>query len=162
MQKSKFTDYQQERRMAWLGGIMDGEGSFSITHKSGWGSQRGKTFYYPDISIVNTNPLVIDQCAEIITPICGYHIEQKKPDKYRKLIIWRIRILGFKRCANFLPRIIPYLVGKKEEASAVLRFVQTTGENDLKLREQMKIDLIAIRNPQRLYAQPFKKLKVMI
>ena len=161
MEKSSIADNQQERLLAWLGGIMDGEGSFSITRKR----DKGKIFYYPDISIVNTDPIIIDQCAVTISSICGYHIETKHSCDFgtnnrRKTKLWRIRILGFNRCSKFLPKIIPYLVGKKKQAELVLQFVLTKGVNNLELREQTKQDLKALRNPQRLYAGQYKILKI--
>ena len=147
---------QQESQMSWLGGFIDGEGSFSITLKR----EKGKTFYYPDISIVNTNPLDIDKAMGILKPICGFHVETKQANGPRKLKLWRIRILGFGRVKAFLPAILPYLVGKREQAELLQQFVATKGDNDLDVREALRRQLSASRNPQRLYAQHFAHLIV--
>ncbi len=144
---------QQESRLHWLGGFIDGEGSFEIIRKR----SSGKVYYYPILDLVNTNPLDIDEALQIISSICGFHVEVREPKKPTHKRLWRIRVLGFSRCQKLLRVIIPFLVGKKEEAEMLLRFIEAGPSAD---RETMKRELSAIRNPQRLYARQYAILKI--
>lgn len=144
---------QQERLWSWLGGFVDGEGCFGIYRKR----EKGKMFHYPILDIVNTNPLDIDRAAQVISTVTGLHIESRVKGG-NELPKWSLRVLGFNRMRKLLPVLIPYLVGKREEAELVLQFCGS--EADVDAREQLKLQLKALKNPQRLYATPFTHVRM--
>ena len=113
--------------------------------------------HYPILDIVNTNPTTIDRAAQIISTVTGLHIESRVRGG-NELPKWSLRVLGFNRMRKLLPVLIPFLVGKQEEAALVLRFCASIPDVDG--REQLKLQLKALKNPQRLYATPFAVLRM--
>lgn len=116
---------QQERpliwELAWLAGIMDGEGSFLIsvnsTHRS----------IYPRISVTNTNKYMIEKIIDIIEKIGIEHWNVKvripKKDTWKTNI--QISIITAKRVLLFTNSILPYLIAKKENALLVKEFCES-------------------------------------
>jgi hypothetical protein len=151
-QEMSTMDNQQERLWSWLGGFIDGEGCFGIYRKR----TAGKLFHYPILDIVNTNPLDIDRAASLIMTITGCHIESSVKGEY--LPKWSLRVLGFKRMRALLPHLIPFLYGKQEEAKLLLGFCESA--QDTTVREDFKARLRALKNPQRLYAEPFAHVRM--
>lgn len=105
-----------ERDLAWLAGIWDGEGTITIyrIQNSGLGV---------DVSIGNTNEAIINEVLRIFDllelPIyCKYY----EPTKKQK---------GVYKCASrsqaavkkFCELMEPYLIGKKEQARLVFRYL---------------------------------------
>lgn len=150
----KEMDNQQERLWAWLGGFIDGEGCFGIYRKR----TAGKLFHYPILDIVNTNPSDIDRAADIIRSVTGCSIEARVRGG-NDLPKWSIRVIGFNRMRRLLPVLIPFLLGKQDEAKLLLEFCNTQ-EWNTEGREQMKARLTALKNPQRLYATPFAHVRI--
>lgn len=119
-------DNQQENlrreRLAWLGGILDGEGTLTIIEK------RRKTkigsIYQPTISMVNTDEKIIERCVEIFKengiPHWVHFYDKTKKWKRR----WRIEVGGLKRVARTLPIITEFLVGKREQADILKEFCE--------------------------------------
>lgn len=146
-------DNQQERLWSWLGGFIDGEGCFGIYRKN----EKSGVYLYPIVDIVNTNPRDIERVAEIVKQFTGCHIDLKGQTVTHKAK-WSLRVIGFNRCKAFLPHIIPFLVGKKEEAELLLEFCFSPRDNTV--REDFKARLKALKNPQRLYAEPFAHVRM--
>ncbi len=120
-------DNQQVRDIGWLAGITDGEGCISLQKRkchNGIHSQRRKSFdLIPDILIVNTNWLVIEHADQLLKEIkIGHYIYSIKTVQDKKPR-WSIRISGLFRCKAFLVEIGPYLIGKKQEAEILHRYI---------------------------------------
>lgn len=148
-------DNQQERLLGWLGGFVDGEGCFGIYRKN----ENGQLFHYPILDIAGTNPRDIDRAVGVLKQFTGCHVDVKMPKRDgRVLPCWSVRVLGFKRMRQLLPHIIPYLHGKKDQAMLLQEFCDSPP--DVQLREQMKAQLSALKNPQRLYAERYAHLRV--
>ena len=114
-------DNQQRRidlKLAWLGGIIDGEGMITVIKRTGGYS------FIPRISIANSDKRIIKEASNILRELNLLHYIQSKPytvgNKTR--IKFEILINGLKRCSQALPHIIPFLVSKKEKAEKLLEW----------------------------------------
>ncbi|MBI5573489.1 MAG: hypothetical protein HY919_02915 [Elusimicrobia bacterium] len=175
MEQSKIQgENQQESRLWWLGGIIDGEGCITITHhRLHKGKLQETLLFSPQIIIVNTNKKIINYCEEILREnnLSFYisYISAKKELNYKEK--WSVKIVGIKRCVRALNLISKYLIGKKEEAELVKIFCEerlrrnigrmqngrkygrNEPYNDTDFKIIMRIAEIHNRNPQRLYAE---------
>jgi len=113
---------QQERAEAdlqWLGGVFDGEGSFSLVFN---GRTETATAM---VRFTNTSDVMI---AEVLRIIDAHglprHVQQLNPTTGTKPI-WHISINGAKRSRRFLEVVMPYLRAKRKEAAIVWDFVQS-------------------------------------
>ena len=111
-------------RLAWLGGIIDGEGCFdtgrAITPhskqrlrndgKPWWGEYR---FARCGLDITNTDGGIIDECAAIFTELgLPFYLNEKfHPRATRRC--FKLTVYGYKRLLRVLPVVLPYLVGAK-------------------------------------------------
>ena len=122
----------QERsiELAWLGGIIDADGSIFIAN-----SQRtvknfmdtGKTYIYrkvrPKASVVigNTSHKMIELIAEILDShrLAHYVYWRKKQYGRGKKRYGSVSILGLRRCYRFLSIMLPYILVKHEQAQTL-------------------------------------------
>jgi len=151
-------DNQQQRKenlLFWLGGIIDGEGMVTIIKRSS--SKVKQNGWNPRVAIVNTDLIIINQAIELLDYLgIPHYVQSKKNNRHPE---WKIKyeiiIQGIKRCYNSLPKLIPYLVGKKHKAENLLKFCdrrlklpnhhpyETTDLELIKnVRENKDIDLI--------------------
>lgn len=112
-------DNQQERpfeALSWLAGILEGEGCFQMT-KAKYGKY---TRYYPRVTLVNTDILMLDTVAQIFkSNKIGFHIHTRQRTKNCKPTM-AFTIQGIKRAAKLLPLIIPHMRSKKRKAAELL------------------------------------------
>lgn len=106
---------QQERLrdIGWLCGIIDGEGTVTMTFHARKGKQ---PLIRPVITIINTDIQIINKIIEILKllEIPFWVNEKEATEKWKKR--YRIEVSGIRRVMKFLPILIENLVGKKEEA----------------------------------------------
>lgn len=128
--------------MAYVAGLYDGDGSFSLGRKKP--SSEGQSFlYYPLIQFCNRDK----NSLEIIKDIFGGYIHTRKPyiakDGCQRNISYTLKIEKANLCTPFLKAIIPYLIIKKERASFLLSFI----ENNPFIRGSNKLsnDVLASR-----------------
>ncbi len=109
-------------RLAWLAGIIDGEGSLMIPRYHRNGNPR----YGYRVSISNTNVSIINRCKEILDVLqikyCNYTQDRGK-DGLRRKITHQIHITNKKGILITLENIIPLLVGKKKQAELLYKFL---------------------------------------
>ena len=111
-----------EVELAWLAGIVDGEGTIGI-HRTN--SKRYKHPYLrPHFQIVNTDLRILEKARAIVTAITGRPhnlVVTNKPGNGWKC---GYRIAANTQIANvlLLPMLMPYLIGKREQAELVLEF----------------------------------------
>lgn len=117
--------------LAWLAGIIDGEGSVSMS--------LGKNGYYnPMVHVVNTDMAIIDAVADIYNRMgARFHFHVRKINHLGKRPVACLQISSGPELEKFLPQIIPYLRSvKARKASAMLEFVKSrnpkrnAGKND--------------------------------
>lgn len=126
MQKTDGADNQQETateiEKAWLAGLIDGEGSFIAPNPNHWaGGIR--------LIITNTHHRMIEHAAEIARKIGTGPRIAARDGHTRKGVpcnrTWDLQIIGFKRLKIFIPAILPYLIGKHDEALTMYRLVES-------------------------------------
>jgi len=111
-----------EPDLAWLAGIVDGEGTIGI-HRTNVKSQK-HPYLRPHIQIANTDLRILEKARVILTAITGrLHntvVTNKGGNGQKK---------GYRIAANtqsaavlLLPLLIPHLAGKREQAELVLDF----------------------------------------
>jgi hypothetical protein len=148
---------QQERlrreRLAWLGGILDGEGTLTIIEKRR--KNKVGSIYQPAITLVNTDKKIIERCIEILKeneiPHWVHFYDKTKKWKRR----WRIEVGGLKRVAKSIPILSEFLVGKREQADILKEFcdlrLQQLGEHnrysDYELRLVSLIKMLNRKGP---------------
>ena len=118
-QQAKDTD------LAWLAGIIDGEGSILL----GSGGKRGQFPGYhglqirATIHITNTCANIISKCEEILDQLgVSFHVADKTTASNRTQV-WRIDIGKMEHTQRLLEAIMPFLVSKIGQAKIVHRFV---------------------------------------
>jgi len=140
MEQCEGAENQQETfatKMGWLGGIVDGEGSISISWKKYHrGKKQGQ--YSLWVNIVNSDEKIINKVVEILNSINqSHHVRAKKRQSKRKTV-YEVLVLGWRRNLHFLPLIIPYLVGKQDRAILAYRLCQSRVEKFETMRQEKK------------------------
>lgn len=104
----------QEWELAWLAGIIDGEGGFSIAGRySG-----AKTSCH----ISNTNPLIIDKCKEILNNIFVQYSIHKQNGPLSTRTVSRIEVTQRPEILKLISVVLPFLVGKKQQAELIRKY----------------------------------------
>lgn len=112
----------QEKELAYLAGIIDGEGSIDIRSLPP-GKHRRNGSYSSLLCISNTNTLILDECVRIMRECeIPHYISKSKVNGNRKQS-YQIICAGPNRCFRCLWVIEPYLVGKKSQANLTMEFV---------------------------------------
>lgn len=145
-------DNQQatEGDLHWLGGILDGEGSFMIGAAR---DQRQRVHLRPEIHIGNTSVVMVDEITRIVTahglPIWvgktpagtgrGQHVLNRD--------CYRVYARGPKRVRRWLTVLLPYVRAKRHEADLLARFVDSrlAGPHVAPYSEQELADYLALR-----------------
>lgn len=111
-----------EASLGWMGGIWDGEGSFStIFHKN------MKTVH-PRVSIVNTDANILSRICKILDLMnIHYYMYEKGRGGFAgsNKQCYNIQINRLNEIGLFINYILPYLVGKKAQAELLKRFIDT-------------------------------------
>ena len=108
--------------IAWLAGIWDGEGSITV-HRNVKISQ-----YSPRISMVNTNPFILQRVCEILDK-SGIHYCMRERGlggfEGSRRQCWIISIDTLAHCSRFINLCESYLVGKIGQAKLQKRFIDS-------------------------------------
>ena len=121
---------------AYLAGIMDGEGSWSIAsggRKPSIGHPKGYINWQLKISIGNTNEILHDWLLENVGG-AKYLGHQSKTDKQKSGYNWQLH--GKENMKEFTLGILPYLVLKREQALLALETIAVEGKNPELRKEQ--------------------------
>lgn len=114
-----------EHRLAWLAGIIDGEGcmyaalaSESRVRRDG---TRGK-YMRVAVVITNTDLAMIEEVISI-GAVLGVRFNLEKPKVYRPQHKqrWAARVAGARQATVLLNAVLPFLVTKRERARIVIR-----------------------------------------
>lgn len=114
-----------ETDKAWMAGVFDGEGCVGLYPRILKGKRSGWDYF---VAISNSDPLLINRLAEIVTEFTG-----KKPyirtDKRRgkRRICFAVVVYTKRYIAAFLKGIRPYLVCKGQQADVMLMAVNARG-----------------------------------
>ncbi|OGG08863.1 hypothetical protein A2154_02210 [Candidatus Gottesmanbacteria bacterium RBG_16_43_7] len=111
-------------KIAWLAGVIDGEGSFTIFNRKNK-SKNGNFIVTPtaNITITNSNKALIDECEQILKNI-GVKYSLKNPRNSTTRTLERLDIRNYKSIMILINILLPYLVGKKDQAILMKEFVK--------------------------------------
>lgn len=133
-------------RNAYMAGLMDGEGSFSVSVTY----ETGKPHYAVNVRLYNTNQKIINWV------INNYGGKPSWGDKnggnivsiktHRKMCQWFLT--GRKVMESFILSVLPYLIAKKEQANLVLQYIRMDGRHDPTARQAIADKVSALNNLQ--------------
>lgn len=114
-------------RLAWLGGIIDGEGSIGMyisTKLDKVSGNRVRKQLLGFANITNCDARLIKEASAILTAHGVKHrLQFMKPRGNRKAC-WYLQVQGLKAVSSFLSVVTPFLVAKKERAELVQMIIQ--------------------------------------
>lgn len=120
--------------LAWLGGLIDGEGCIYLARrirgKSKGDGKNMTTNYKPGISIANSDPFIIEEAHRILTLAgLGHWIMWMNPRNHAgrpqtKRMMGSVQCVGFKRTQKALKILMPYVRAKRDQAQILLEFVE--------------------------------------
>lgn len=130
----------QDIDLAWLAGIIDGEGCFSIYSVTRKDANIPSPSAY--LSITNSNCLVLERCREILEGLnIKYLYNDPKNGHQRGRRVMRIRIKNYSSLQKLIEMLLPFLVGKIDQAKLMREFVHLAGQRG-KLTFQSRVDLM--------------------
>jgi hypothetical protein len=103
----------QDTDLAWMAGIIDGEGCITITRRSG--PRHVNSLY---LRIANTNETMILRITELFRGAKVYYSVDKRPQN-KPVYIWQ---KSGKPAAEILKQVFPYLVAKRAQAEIAIAF----------------------------------------
>jgi sulfite reductase beta subunit-like hemoprotein len=132
--------------LGYLAGLLDGEGSVIVTRTRGRGSVNDSVS--ARVIITNTDLPLIEW---LLAEVGGSFVPKKRmKDHHRQAYQW---LLGGRNAAAFLLAVIPYLRIKKAQAEAGLRILETVGDRNTRLTDEvMEIREEAFAEVRRLNA----------
>ena len=122
----------QERSLAWLAGIIEGEGSISVQVYT---LPDGRVRLTPYVSVINTDTLILDECERLFKWLlrdekskaryCG-HARAPAPNSFQgRKLCYALRVDGI-ACKSVLEVVLPFMVGeKRRNAEVVLSFIKS-------------------------------------
>ena len=111
---------RHELDVAWLAGIVDGEGCISTTYANG---NKDKRHYRCRVEVRNTNPFMIQRITQIMTNrgIQFFLHFLKKKGGYKEGLVFVVT--GYKAIQALLQMILPHLTAKYDEAKLMAEFI---------------------------------------
>lgn len=116
-------DNQQERlfHIGYLLAMLDGEGSTQFQCKV---KTKSGNYYRPKISIFNNNPHIIQQTINALKFLeIPFHVWTPTKKALEKRVVYRIEIVGLKRCKRFAEVVSNYPFGKKERIGVIKDYI---------------------------------------
>lgn len=109
---------QTEIEMAYIAGLMDGDGSFSLTKAN----VKNNIQYRPLIQLGSKYKSTIDVLMKIVGGNFTFTDEHINKHGKSKKAFYNWRLSGAERCMAFLNKTIPYLTNKKDRAELLLKY----------------------------------------
>lgn len=111
--------------LAWLAGIWDGEGHFSIRRTI---LHRGNSPQYsPRLGVTNSNVQILTKAREILDTLgIGYYFREKDQGGFdgSQKQVWLIAVETMVNAVKVITAIRPYLVGKTFQADCILEYCE--------------------------------------
>lgn len=111
----------RELDLAWLAGIIDGEGSIFIMKQKRLDRERD-TNYILRISVDSTDPYMAVECFKIASGVKLQQSSDKRPNCSDRLK-WQV---NGKNASKLLKELLPYLRVKFDQAKLAIEFQETT------------------------------------
>lgn len=118
--KMDSTRSQSAGNTMWLAGFVDGEGSIGFDKMSS-----KKDCHNPHVTITNCHKPTIERIVDILSilEIRCWVVSPKCRQKPNWKQDWVIVVRGLRRTKPFLEMLLPHLFTKREQAEAVLEFI---------------------------------------
>lgn len=129
----------REVDLAWLAGIIDGEGAISCDLQM---IDTGRSYLDGKVRVYNTDVRMIQKIARIYTEmnvVFFYNLNKKVREHYKNQL--GICVTSQGSCRKVLEAVLPYLANKQEMAKLmieVIRFVQSTPKDFNKASDYYK------------------------
>lgn len=111
-------------RLAYLAGLIDGEGTVSVQTTSGYRKDRGRrerSFTWK-VDVSNTNPAITNEVVSILEQLgIGYFFGKYNMKNIKHKPVIKVVVSGRPRVEQLLNSVLPWLVGKKPQAELLLR-----------------------------------------
>ena len=108
-------------RLAYMAGIVDGEGCISVRKRGKWGN-------HPQVDVVNTNIEVLELMKCMFGGcILNHHIKSKTR---KKCYVWRQSYLP---ASETLEQLLPYLIIKKRHALLAIQLVTCAPQEESRI-----------------------------
>ena len=105
--------------LAWLAGIVDGEGSITM------GVCNKRSAFTPRVTIANSDIRMVIKIVELALSLgCNVYVNKKGLSHMAKRDVWAVQINKFDSVVKFLEAVIPYMITKKEIAIAMVKFLK--------------------------------------
>lgn len=113
-------------RLAYLAGVIDGEGSFSCYRINYKGKNRTYGGITKNLMIHNTNKAMVEAAAETMTEVLKAPARWGKENRLTVTgkEVWYVWVSGGNQLRMLLPALIPYLITKKPQAELMLKLLQ--------------------------------------
>lgn len=134
-------------KLAYVAGIIDGEGSISITGKRTI-SEKGTPYWVFDVEVgaYNTAPPLLVWLKQHF----GGEYAPRKPQTGQRKPCYRWRLIDNGTRQQFLTAVLPYLVIKGEQARIVLKYLSLPRINPKRRLElYRKIRTLNARSPRK-------------
>lgn len=117
--------------LAWLAGVMDGDGWIGFTlARDDRSKQRRTMVVKTEVRLVNTDEEIINKAHEIWNKL-GVNPYRRNKKKKNRRRIHEIATKNMTGCLKILTRIRPYLAGnKKDRAQYMIWFIQSRKRKD--------------------------------
>lgn len=117
-------EIRREVDLAWLAGIIDGEGNLTAQVRPG---PNGKPYFRPKIRIANTDARMIRKVSEVYVREGVVFFYSAHPQRGKDGKVWKtqlnIEIASQGSGRKILEKVIPYLANKKRLAEALLHLI---------------------------------------
>ncbi|MBP8291154.1 MAG: LAGLIDADG family homing endonuclease [Caldilineaceae bacterium] len=135
---------ETELTLAFLAGLIEGEGCFSVHRRSRTDGGKARNGgeptlnYKAHIAISNSDGRMIEDVHQILDSFqVGHYVQwhgmglkkgsiNPHTGKMVKAVrsVGQINIMGMKRCQTFIPLVLPYLRYKKDQAELMLQWIE--------------------------------------
>lgn len=115
--------------MAWLAGMIDGEGCISATYIGGPRDGQRQPIC-TQLSIASADWRVIERIKKLINLATGMHVACYNAGSKLNLDCWTIRLSRKRLLRALLPRVLRYLVLKKAQAALAFAMVSREWDNN--------------------------------
>ena len=138
-----------EKQLAYIAGIIDGEGCLGISKNTTKKQRQKNPKYQSEVCIINTDTRLMNWLKENF----GGLVNERKIYGPNDKISYRWRIKESQH-QIILKAIIPHLVIKTEQAKLIIKFLTNKTQNNLDGREVSQKEIIR----REYYYQELKKL----
>ena len=126
--------------LAWLAGIIDGEGCFSIFINNR--NDAMNSSISASLTITNSNCLLLNRCKEILDALeVKYYYHDPKNGHQQGRRVMRVKVKNYSSLKCLIELLLPFLVGKIDQAKIILEFANLAKQRG-KLKYEERAELM--------------------